>query len=99
MPDDAITKGKALLEQAKEERDDLIDRVNAFNRKYPPASVVLGVTLIEGQGATYAYGGPPGPRQNMGHILARIAEDEQIASLRGRSSPIQVAHQMPGKPS
>jgi len=98
MPDDAITKGKALLEQAKEEHDDLIDRVNAFNRKYPPAAVVFGVTLIEGQGATYAYGGPPGPRASMGHLMAHLAEDEQIAKLKP-SSPIQVTNQLPGKPS
>jgi len=98
MPDDAITKGRELLKQAESDLDDLVDQINAFQRKYPPASVVFGCTLIEGRGAKYAYGGPSGPRIRMGHVLAHIAEDEEIESLQ-TTSPIQVTNQMPPGPS
>ena len=99
MPEDKITKGKRLLEEAKADCEEIIEKVQEFKRKYGPASIIFGCTLIEGQGARYAYGGPAGPRQNMSHILARLAEDEQVTALQGGNSMIRVTHQMPGKPS
>jgi len=98
MPEDKITKGKRLLEEAKADCEEIIEKVQEFKRKYGPASIIFGCTLIEGQGARYAYGGPAGPRIRMGHILARLAEDEEIEVLKPSPS-ITLAHQMPGKPS
>ena len=102
MPDpheDKITRGARLLKEAEADRDEIIEKIKAFSKKYAPASVVFGCTLIEGQGAKYTYGGPPVPRQTMGNVLAHIAEHEILAQFQGSDSPIQIAHRMPGQHS
>ena len=95
MPDEQIERGKKILRAAKEDLEILVEQVNVFKRKYGPAAVVFGCTLIEGQGTKYVFGGPAGARMRMGRILARLAEDEEIDTLRG-SSPIVPASRLPG---